>query len=368
MSSNENKQQPQESAPAAKKGKSRGSGLRRFLLIVGPVAVILVGGWFYLTGGRYIGTDNAYVKTDIISVAPEVSGIIRTVAIDENAQVTKGQTLFTIEDTSYAIAVSMARANLTAAVTQIEALKARYAQKEQDISVAQSDLTLAQKNYDRRAGLKKQNSSALSEAEMDNATHELDTAQQRIDVLKQEEAEILAMLNGDADIAAEDHPTYKAAKATLEKAELDLARTTVTAPADGVIRRVPKPGDYAQAGLSAMNLATTGNMWVEANYKETELTNMHPGQKVEIEVDTYPGVKWEGTVESISPATESEFSILPAQNATGNWVKVVQRIPVRIAIHGEPNSPQLRAGMSSHVTVDTEQWPHLPAAFAADGK
>lgn len=253
-----NTSEPENQTPQKPARKGNGAR-RRVLLILGPAVVAIVGGWMYLTGGRYIATDNAYVKTDIISIAPEVSGIIRTVDIDENAPVTKGETLFTIDDTNYTIAVAMAQANLNSAATQIEAMKARYQQKVQDIASAQAD-------------------------------------------------------------------------------------------------------------LSAMNLATTGNMWIEANYKETELTNMQPGQKVEIEVDTYPHMKWEGTVQSISPATESEFSILPAQNATGNWVKVVQRIPVRIAIDQSSNSPQLRAGMSSHVTVDTEQWPHLPTAFAADGK
>ncbi|MBI1259125.1 MAG: HlyD family efflux transporter periplasmic adaptor subunit [Chloroflexi bacterium] len=333
---------------------------RRLLLTLGPALVILVAGWFYVTGGRYIGTENAYIKTDIISVVPEVSGRIVDVDIAENKPVQKGDVLFKIDPAPYRIAVQKAQADLIAAKAQIEAQKSRYLQKQEDIAIAQSDYDLAKKTYERRAALKKQNSAVISPEEMDNATHAIDSTKKRVALLQQQQNEILVMLEGNPDIAAEDHPLYQGAQAALDKAKLNLDYTVVKSPANGTIRHAPHVGDFAQMGLPATNLAVSEKTWIEANYKETELTNVVPGQKVDITVDTYPDYAWQGTVESISPATESEFSILPAQNATGNWVKVVQRIPVRISVEQSPDGPALRAGMSTEVTIDTGVWPHMP--------
>lgn len=335
--------------------------LRNLLMSLGVLVALVVAGWLYFSSGRYMETDNAYIRADIISIAPNISGTIIDVPVKDNQQVHKGDTLFRIDPGSFQIALDMANANLATAQSDIEALKARYRQKEQDYALAEAQEKLAESNYNRRHSLQKKNSIAISVEEVETYAAQLKTAKQQLAVIDQERNEILAELGGSADIATTDHPKYKAALAARDQAQLDLQRTTVIAPQDGVTGTAPKPGDYARASIPAMNLVNSAAPWVEANFKETELTNMLPGQKVEVKVDTYPSQVWEGTVQSISPASGSEFSVLPAQNATGNWVKVVQRIPVRIAINPKEGQPMLISGMSSLVTVDTGHFTHLPS-------
>lgn len=344
---------------------------RKILLIGGPLVVLVVSGWMYFTGGRYMTTENAYVKTDIISVVPEVSGRLTQVNIIDNQQVKKGDVLMEIDPASYKIAESEAQAALAATATKIRATKAQYSQKEEQISAAQDDYDLAKKNYDRRLAVQKKNKSAISPEEMDDSRNAMTVAKNHIAVLEEERDEILAMLDGNPDIAVEDHPDYKQAEAALNKAKLDLERTVVRADNDGAVRHAPHAGDYARAGQSITDLAVSESTWIEANYKETALTNVKIGQPVTVTIDTYPNHEWHGKVESISPATESEFSILPAQNSSGNWVKVVQRIPVRIKLDQDDMDKQhlpLRAGMSTEVTIDTGSYPRLPAAFAGTKK
>ncbi len=295
-------------------------------------------------------------------IAPDISGTITVVGVTDNQSVKKGDLLFTIDESSYKIALAKAEADLVASRTKIEELKAQYRQKGEDLKMAQSDIALAQKNYNRQAALLK--NEFASQARVDDVTHTLGNARQKVVLIEQQQAEILASLNGDAGIAVEEHPIYLAALAQLDKAKLDLQHTTVYAPADAIAGTVPKAGDYARAGVPVLNLVGAGHLWVEANYKETDLTHVVVGQPVEVEVDTYPGVRWAGKVESISPATGSEFSVLPAQNATGNWVKVVQRISVRIAIDPAEHTQALRSGMSAITQIDTGTYPHMPAALA----
>lgn len=344
--------------------KSR-NGLRRLLMGGGVLAVLVTGGALWLTGGRYIGTDNAYIKTDIVLITPEVSGPITEVMAKSHEHVAAGSTLFAIDRQPFQIALAQAQANLASARTDIEKLKAQYRQKQEDLRIAQSDVDLAQKNFGREDALDKRGTGAVSATALDQARHDLETARQRMSLLQQEESETLAELNGNADIAVEDHPLYLSAKAAADKAALDLDRTLVKAPFDGITGDMPYPGDYAHAGAPSLSLVNDRRVWIEANYKETELTRMVPGQPAHIEVDTYPGHEWFGRVASISPATSAEFSVLPAQNATGNWVKIVQRIPVRIEVEPDKNSPDLRAGMSAEVKVDTGSRPHLPAFLRA---
>lgn len=344
------------------KEKKPKSMMRRILLLLGPVVVLTIGGFMYVTGGRYIHTDNAYVKADKIMIAPDISGTITSVSVDDNQPVKKGDVLFTIDDAPYKIALQKSEADLVAAETRIAELKAQYRQKTEDLKMAQSDIGLAQKNYNRQAALRK--SEYASQARVDDVTHTLDNAKQKIVVIQQEQAEILASLNGDADIATADHPIYKAAQAQLDKAKLDLTHTIVYAPSDAIAGSAPQIGDYARASVPVLNLVGSNRVWIEANYKETDLTSVIVGQPVSIEIDTYPGVEWTGKVESISPATGSEFSVLPAQNATGNWVKVVQRISVRISIDQSEHAQALRSGMSALTQIDTGSYPHMPTAWA----
>jgi membrane fusion protein (multidrug efflux system) len=339
-------------APSKKTNKKT---LRVILLLLGPLVVLAGGGYMYFTGGRYASTDNAYIKADIISVAPEISGAIVTVPVHDNQTVKKGDVLFTIDPASFQIAMMTAQANLATARANIEGARARWRQKQADLKIAAGDQDLARKNYERQRIIQKRNSAAISQTEVDKYAHDLATANQRVVVLQEEQAEILASLDGDPDMPVENHALYKAAQAAVDHAGLNLDRTVVKASTDGTIGKAPKAGDYAHAQVPALSIVGTSGLWVEANFKETDLTRMHQGQPATIKVDTYPGHPWTGTIDSISAASESEFSILPAQNATGNWVKVVQRIPVRIAIKHEDGEPVLRGGMSAEVKVDLGQ-------------
>lgn len=334
------------------------NSLRKILMIGGVAVVAIVCVVMFLLSGRYIGTDNAYIKSAKIMVTPEVSGTIESVAVTDNQLVKKGDVLFTIDPAPYKIALARAEANLGVAKAHVEELKANYRQKQQDIERAQAIAAYNEKSYSRVSKLIK--SGAVSKESVDLTNSSNLAAQKDVSMLQEDLNAIVAELGGDPEIPTEEHPSYKAALAALESAKLDLERTTITASVDGRTGAAPHAGDYARASLPVMNMVGTKDVWIEANYKETELTDVVPGQKVEIEVDTYPDRTWEGEVESISPATGSEFSVLPAQNATGNWVKVVQRIAVKIKIEPQQDAPELRAGMSTHVVIDTGKYPHIP--------
>jgi membrane fusion protein (multidrug efflux system) len=232
-------------------------------------------------------------------------------------------------------------------------MRATYRQRLQDIRQAEVDVAYYKREFDRQSDLARNN--VASKSALDSARRNLDTSQQKLGSLQQEAAGVLAGLSGNADIAVEDHPRYQAAKAELDQARRDLAHTRVLAPVDGVVTNVDQiqVGEFLQAATPAFSLVATGHTWVEANPKETDLTHVQPGQPVTVTVDTYPGYTWHGTVEGISPATGAQFAILPPQNATGNWVKVVQRIPLRVALDTSANAPPLRAGMSATVDIDT---------------
>ncbi len=336
---------------------------RRVLLTAGPVTVMIVTAFVWMFSGRYISTDNSYVKAHKVMVSPEVSGPVMPVTVKENQLVHKGDVLFTIDPMPFKIALDKAEANVVAVREQIDQLKANAGQKQQEIVSAQQDVAFAESEYKRSSDLKA--TSAVSQENLESAQHARDVAKTKIAQLEQERQAILAQLGGDENAKPEDLPIYKAAVADRDAAKLNLDRTEVHSPVDGVTGAMPNTGDYAHAGVPSLSVVASNDVWIEANFKETELTNMKPGQKVEIEVDTYPGHHWNGTVESISPATGSEFSLLPAQNATGNWVKVVQRLAVRIRPDVQEGDPPLRAGMSANVTVDTGSYPHLPGEAMA---
>lgn len=325
--------------------------LRRLLMVVVPAIVVAGGATLYAMGGRYVGTDNAYVKADIAAVSPEISGNIKQVLVAENQPVAKGQPLVVIDDTNYQIMLAASEAQLRSALSNIESSKARYRQKEASLAMMQTNVAFAEREYKRQSTLASSN--FVAAAKLDEAKHALDSARQNIALLKQEEAEILAGLEGDPNIAPENHPSYQQALTAKVTAETYLGRATVTAPFDGVVSQLPKVGDYARTGAPLLSMVSNSDMWIEANFKETDLTHMKIGQPVKIDVDTYPGHPFQGRVSSISQATGAEFSVLPAQNSTGNWVKVVQRIPVRISIDNQKAGPPLRAGMSVDADVDT---------------
>ncbi|HJV85240.1 MAG TPA: HlyD family secretion protein [Noviherbaspirillum sp.] len=324
---------------------------RLLLLVVIPLTAAVIGLAFYMKGGRFVETDNAYVKADKIPVSAEVSGAVKEVLVDENQKVAAGQILFRLDPASFRVTVAKSEAKLAQVRTDLAALKASYRQKQAEIALARTKHAFALKEQRRQADLAARN--FISPARLDEARENADIAAQQITTLEQDLKRIAETLGGSVDAPVEQHPSYLAAQAELQQARLDLTRIEVRAPLPGVVSKPPKPGQYVAAGSTAMALVASNNLWIEANFTETDLTNVVPGQLVTIHVDTYPDAEWSGVVESLSPATGAEFSIIPAQNATGNWVKIAQRVPLRIRLDTRPNLPQLRAGLSTTVEIDT---------------
>jgi len=338
--------------------RRRPRALRVLLLLLGPVLVLAVGGYAYYTGGRYVETENAYVKADIAVISAEVSGPIVRVEVHENQHVAAGDVLFVIDDRPYRVALERADAQLRAVTSMIESLKAQYRQRLEELELARTDYDFAERELSRAVALAKDH--LASDEAVDRARHELDAAARRIDIIERGLEQLLAQLGGSPDVDIAEQAAYQAVKAARDAAALDLERTVVRAPLDGIASKVPVVGRYVTPGAAVMSVVASERVWIEANYKETELTYVCPGQPVEIRVDTYPDRLWHGRVESISQATGAEFSVIPAQNATGNWVKVIQRIPVRIAVHDAETGPPLRSGMSAVVEIDTGHERPLP--------
>jgi membrane fusion protein, multidrug efflux system len=341
---------PTAAAPAAPPPRKRRL-VRTILLVLGPVAVILVGGYFYFTSGRFIETDNAYVKADVAIVSAQVAGPIVTVAVHENQQVKRGDILFTIDDRSFQVALSRAQAQLGAINDLVESFRAGYRQTTEQLALARTTAAYQQREYDRLAELAKRK--LTSDVAVDEARQKRDVANQEIQVTERALEAARARLGGGPDRPITEQAAYQAAKSMFDEARLNLDHATVHAPFDGIASKVPTVGQYVAPGAPIMSVVADHDMWIEANYKETELTHVAVGQPVDIELDTYPGRTWHGRVDSISQATGAEFSVIPAQNATGNWVKVAQRIPVRIAVEVASNDAELRVGMSAIVTIDT---------------
>ncbi|RUX15983.1 HlyD family secretion protein, partial [Mesorhizobium sp. M2A.F.Ca.ET.042.01.1.1] len=317
----------------------------------------------WVTGGRYQGTENANLQQARISVASDTAGRIVQVGIADNQLVKQGDLLFVIDPEPYRIALAQADAAVAAARLNVEQLRAAYSQAMAQEKSASSEVDYAQSQYDRAADLAQKGINAKSS--LDQARNDLDKAKQQLAVAQQGIVSAKAALGGNPEIETDKHPTVMAALAARDKAAYDLAQTTVKAPADGVIYQAAsfKVGQYVSVGTPLFALVETGDTWIDANFKETQLTNMKPGQKAEIVVDTYPGRTFEATVKAIGAGTGAEFSLLPAQNATGNWVKVTQRIPVRLELTDPDDKMALRTGMSASVTVDTGVARGLPSIF-----
>lgn len=347
---------PAEPLPAARPRRTR----RKALIVALPLVLALGGGYAWVTGGRYVATEDAYVKQDRVSVVPQVSGQIGEVLVAENDKVEAGATLFTIDDLVYRNAVEEDRAKLESARLEVEKLKAAYAQAVAEEGTAREALATVRAQDDRQQSLRK--TGVVSQSVADASALDL---QQARGALAQAESGLLsarAALAGDPDIETDRHPEVLQAMAALHGAELDLRHTTVTAPKAGIISQTDRLqlGQYVTPSASVLSLVATDNTWIEANYKETELTHMTVGQPVEVRLDTYPGHVLKGEIGSIGAGTGSEFALLPAQNASGNWVKVVQRVPVRVHLEDGQALPALRAGMSAAVEVDTGHARGLP--------
>jgi membrane fusion protein (multidrug efflux system) len=345
--------------PAPVKVRRKRSPTRAILFLLLPIALI-AGGYSYVNGGAVMSTDNAYIQADMVGLTTDVSGIVNKIDVHENETVKAGQVLFSLRPDSFKVALAGAEAQLGVQRNQILNLKASYQQSLAEITQAAADVPYYQKQFERQEQLVK--SSAATKADYDEARHNLDAAKQKVAVAKAQAATTLAQLGGDADQPVEQNPLYLQAKAAVDNAQRDLDHSVVHAPFDGIVTNVSslQVGSYLAASAQAFSLVATSHLWILANPKETELTYVKPGQPVTIYVDSYPGVEWRGKVESISPASGSSFSLLPAQNTTGNWVKVVQRIPMRISIADTAGKPPLRVGMSTVVDVNTDHIRGLP--------
>jgi membrane fusion protein, multidrug efflux system len=342
--------------PAPSKERAPGSRrklVRRVLLIGGPLLLIAAILYFYLTGGRYVSTDNAYVQADKLAISTEVSGFVAEIPVRENQRVEAGQTLFRLDDEPYRIALAGAEAQLAATRNQIASLQASYREKQAEIKQAETDVAFYEPELKRQAELLQRK--VTPQAKYDEARRNLDASRQKIVMLRQQAQGILAQLGGAPDQPVESQAAYRQVQAQVDNARRSLRRTVVTAPMAGIVTNVDKlqVGQYLPAAQAAFSLVATDHVWVEANPKETDLTYVKQGDPATVTVDTYPGREWQAAVASISPATGAEFSVLPAQNTSGNWVKVVQRIPVRLRVEVPENAPPLRAGMSVEIDIDT---------------
>lgn len=333
------------------------------LLLVGPAALAAAGGWLWMSSGRYVRTENAYVKAELIVVSTEVSGQVVEVAVADNAPVAAGDVLFRIDPRRFEVARERAEAELGAARRKVEALKAHQRMKVAELEAAINDAEFMRTELDRTERLRK--GGTVAEARLLEDRRLAAQAENKIAVAREQITEVLAELGGDAELPTDDHPEVQRAMAELRRAEIDLASTTVRAPSDAIAANVKlQPGEYIEEGDAVMSLVSSGGYWVEANLKETDLTHLAAGQEAELVVDAYPDVVWTGRVASLAPATGAEYALLPPQNASGNWVKVVQRVPVRVEILPREGGPELRAGMSVAVSIDTGFERPLPELVA----
>jgi membrane fusion protein (multidrug efflux system) len=332
---------------------SRRDRMRWILFGLLPIALI-AGGLWYVLGGAIMSTDDAYVDAEKVGISTDVAGIVQTVEVKDNEHVEAGQVLYRLDPRQFQIALDSAKANLAQIALNVDAMKQDYQHMLSDAAAAQAQVDLDQLNFNRQDMLIKTGNTP--QAAYDQAKYALANDQSKLESLQQQAKVQLAKLGGDPNTPTDKLPQYSQAQAQLDEAQRQFDHTVVKAPFSGTATSVPSiaPGKYLAASATAFYLVDNDHVWIAANPKETELTYVRPGQPATIYVDSYPGVTWQGSVESVSPAAAQEFSLLPAQNTSGNWVKVVQRVPMRVRVDtGDKNKPPLRAGMSATVDVDT---------------
>ena len=322
------------------------------LMAIVPLAMIGAGCWVWLTGGRYEETDNAYAHQTKIAISSDISGRIGTVSVLDNQKVNAGEVLFTLDPEPFQIAVDDAEAALGKTQLDVEQLKVSYRSAQAAVASAKSTLEVQQELFDRRAILTEKG--IASSSTLDELKLSLLQAKNTVTVGEKQVESARAALGGEPSIATDAHPLVRSAIAQLGLAKRNLAKTTIIAPSSGVITQIEdlNEGQYVTAGSAMASLFEADKTWVKANFKETQLDGIRVGMPVDVTFDAYPNVSFEGKVASISAGTGAEFSLIPAQNATGNWVKVVQRVPVRIELAQRPDTDRLRSGMSAMVHVD----------------
>jgi membrane fusion protein (multidrug efflux system) len=340
------------------RAESRRKLLRRVLMIGGVAIFAVAAAAFYLWSGRYIGSDDAYVHANKLMVSTDVSGLVATVNVKEGQIVKAGDVLFTLDAKPFQIALDNANAALAGVVLDVDSTRAQYRSAVAQIAAQQAQVNVNQKTLDRYEALVKEN--AIAPIQVDTTRAALLSSQATLVSLRQTAATTLAKLNGNVNIPAKQTPDYQKAQAAVDEAQRQLDHTVVKAPFSGIVSEVDslQPGTLVISAMSAFTTTSAVGLigdktWIEADMKETELTHVHPGAPVDIKIDTYPGCRWSGHIDSLSAGSDSSFSALPAENASGNWVKVVQRIPVRITIDKGGCDVPLRSGMSVVASIDT---------------
>ena len=327
--------------------------LRMILLVAIPTLAALVGSIFYLSGGRYISTDNAYVGAQKVLITPDVSGKVVHVGVREGQQVRPGDELLTLDHEPFQLALDQAKAKLAAARAEYDKLTMNLKTFNTLVELGQNNVDLKQRDVQRKSTLV--SSMAGSAADLDTSKSALVTAQLQLQLAVQQRDTTLSQLLGNPDLPLEQFPEYAQAKAALDNAQRDLDHTVLRAPISGTATQVDniQLGRFVTAGTPILSVIDDQGPWVDANPKETDITHLRVGQKANLEVDSFPDHTFKGSVIAVSPGTGAQFSILPPQNATGNWVKVVQRVPVRIAFDKDEDTHLLRSGMSVVVKIDT---------------
>ncbi len=334
-------------------GRRSRRGLRYGLFALGAVVLIVGGLWYYLGTGRYVSSDDAYLQANVLTVSTDVSGIVAQIPVHEGEHVITGQVLFRLDPDKFQIALDNARANLAQTELTLRSLQADYLRAQREVAAQTAQVQADRATFDRYAALVRQR--GVTQQQFDDAKYKLAADQATLGAGEAQVTAALARLGGRADLPVEQMPAYRQAAAQRAEAQREFDHSIVRAPFNGVVTQVNKlqPGQFLAAGTAAFGLTATDDIWVAAEPKETELTFVRLGQPATVTVDAYPGRVWQGVVQSVASATDQEFSVLPAQNSSGNWVKVVQRVPVRIDIRQGPNDPPLSAGMSAEVSIDT---------------
>ncbi len=345
--------------PQISPGKPLQERLRRPLMLALPIMLAVVAAAEYRVEAPYVSTDDAFVRAAKDSINARVAGQVVEIAVRDNQRVRKGQLLFRIDPQPYQIASDQAAADLASARLQIAALKTKYRQQLAELEAAKDQASFDEREYDRKKILAASDFS--SKAAYERAETDLKIARQTIASIEQEIATTIVALDGDPAIDVDRHPIVRAAKARLDRAQLDLSYARVLAPDDGIVTKVDdlQLGDYLPAGAAAFALLSSRHIWIEANFRETGLAHMRPGQAATIAVDAFPDHGFKAHVASMSPGTGSDFAVLPPENATGNWVKVVQRLPVRLEVDQPDADQPLYSGISVTVRVDTGYRPSL---------
>lgn len=327
--------------------------LRPLLMLLGVLVVAGGVGYWWLTGGRVVSIDDAYVGAAMLDVSTDVSGIVAKVAVHEGQHVQRGDLLFQLGERQYRIALDSARANLDQTALTMDAMKRDYQRLVHQADERRAQVEADQSNVNRMSPLL--HNGGVARGQYDDMRYKLQADQQAVDALGVQGQVQLAKLGGDANVDVKHTPEYQAALARVAEAQRELDHTTVRAPFAGIVTRVDalQPGQYLPASTAAFGLVSTDDVWAEGYPKETELTWVKPGDPARVTVDSYPGQVWTGTVESVAPASGSAFSVLPAQNTSGNWVKVVQRVPLRVRLDRKADGPELRAGTSVVIDIDT---------------